>query len=278
MLGLSWRRAAPGILSVLLLGAGGCDYWHRTESDETREANYMIAYNYGLQGAYDDAVRAYYAALEANPKNATAHRELGFLFHEKKHDPVLAYYHFRRSQQIKAARKDKDVTDPTVDNAIKQCQIRLAIEFSGAIGQQQSQSQLDDLRRRNAELQASVADLRQRLAQVAAAGGTNLVFNAGSRITPPTEIVYPSPATNGLADSSRLAGANSPSRPLPEPKLPAQGATASPKAHVVRSGETPSAIARKYGITAKQLLAANPGVDSRRIHAGQSLNIPDKGR
>ena len=39
-------------------------------------------------------------------------------------------------------------------------------------------------------------------------------------------------------------------------------------------GETPTAIARKYGVKVSALMAANPRLDERRLQPGQTLNIP----
>ena len=47
--------------------------------------------------------------------------------------------------------------------------------------------------------------------------------------------------------------------------------------YTVVSGDTPSGIAEKCGITTQALLDANPGLDPRAIHAGDELNIPQGG-
>jgi LysM repeat protein len=44
--------------------------------------------------------------------------------------------------------------------------------------------------------------------------------------------------------------------------------------HVVRPRETISAIAAECGVKASAILAANPGVEPRRLRIGQSLNLP----
>ncbi|HEY8431430.1 MAG TPA: penicillin-insensitive murein endopeptidase [Sandaracinaceae bacterium] len=43
--------------------------------------------------------------------------------------------------------------------------------------------------------------------------------------------------------------------------------------YVVRSGDTASEIALRFGVTLEALLAANPGMDADRIRAGQELRI-----
>jgi LysM repeat protein len=44
--------------------------------------------------------------------------------------------------------------------------------------------------------------------------------------------------------------------------------------HLVQQGETPTAIARRYGIKLDALMAANPGLDPKRMKVGQALNVP----
>ncbi|UCG85574.1 MAG: transglycosylase SLT domain-containing protein [Gemmatimonadota bacterium] len=44
--------------------------------------------------------------------------------------------------------------------------------------------------------------------------------------------------------------------------------------HKIRRGETLSIIGNRYGVTVRQLLASNPGIDPRRLGVGQRLVIP----
>jgi LysM repeat protein len=54
-----------------------------------------------------------------------------------------------------------------------------------------------------------------------------------------------------------------------------QGSTA-PGVHVVRSGETLSVIAQRYGVTAAEIIAANNLTNPNLVQAGQQLRIPGK--
>ena len=71
----------------------------------------------------------------------------------------------------------------------------------------------------------------------------------------------------------RPAGASRSRAPVAE-----HGRTATPTAtsrtHTVKAGETPSLIARKYGVKVDALMAANPKLDPRRMQVGQALIIP----
>src|SRR5262249_55592624 len=57
------------------------------------------------------------------------------------------------------------------------------------------------------------------------------------------------------------------------PTRPATTGTAA-RTHTVKSGDTPAAIARKYGLRVDALMAANPNLDARRLQIGQVLAIP----
>ena len=78
-------------------------------------------------------------------------------------------------------------------------------------------------------------------------------------------------------------------QPLPpvgdQPQASGQpGASATPATincgttYKVVSGDTPSGIAQKCGVTTDALLAANPGLDPSAMHVGDQINIPQGGQ
>lgn len=292
-----------GCCLALTLGAG-CDLLHRGETDERREANFQTGYNQNLQGHFDEAIRSYQRALDANPRNALAHRELGFLLREQKHDYVTAVYHLRRCQEILASRNDRDAKDPTIDDAIRESKLLLAVEFSSQIGQQQTQSRTDELKRRNEELVATVNRLTQQLAAATQGGSRPAASNTIQTIAAPQpapqngattpQTTSLGPGNNGAATQPGKSGTVAPS-PVPKrapvtshsPSTSSSTLTSTsttpstskgPKTHVVRSGETPASIARSHGLTLQQLTAANRGLDARHLRVGQTLNLPDGAR
>ena len=272
-----------GCLAAALLGAG-CDRLTKGEDDERHEANFLNAINLQTQGRDDEALKAFNRALEANPQSASAHREIGQLCLDKKRDYALAVFHLRRHQQIKASRSSKTTKDPgdyAVEQQIKQAQILLAAEFTDQIGQQQNQSKIDELKRRNAELETTVTRLNQ---QIALRGAPVVVANPAP--PPPSPQVQTQAAAVPVKDlAPGPVAAAAPAavvRPTdtktgsPAPK-PASRASAA-RTHVVKAGEVPAAIARRYGISVQELMAVNKGIDPRRMRAGQTLNLPEKVR
>ncbi len=272
-----------GCLAAALLGAG-CDRLTKGEDDERHEANFLNAINLQTQGRDDEALKAFNRALEANPQSASAHREIGQLSLDKKRDYALAVFHLRRHQQIKAARSSKTTKDPgdyAVEQQIKQAQILLAAEFTDQIGQQQNQSKIDELKRRNAELETTVIRLNQ---QIALRGAPVVVANPVP--PPPSPQVQTQAAAGPVKDvaPAPVAAAAPPAAVRPTdtktgssaPK-PASRAPAA-RTHVVKAGEVPAAIARRYGISVQELMAVNKGINPRRMRAGQTLNLPEKVR
>ncbi len=66
--------------------------------------------------------------------------------------------------------------------------------------------------------------------------------------------------------------------PAAPPAPPAAKVRLSGKVYAVKKGDTLTSIARKLGVPAADLAAANPGVDSTRLSLGQSLRLPAKRR
>lgn len=56
----------------------------------------------------------------------------------------------------------------------------------------------------------------------------------------------------------------------------APGAPTNNGKYKVQKGDYPGKIAKKLGVTTKELLDANPGLDPKRLQIGQELNVPAK--
>jgi LysM repeat protein len=44
----------------------------------------------------------------------------------------------------------------------------------------------------------------------------------------------------------------------------------------VQQGDLLSTIARRFGVTTQQIIAANPGIDADNLRVGQVLRIPNQ--
>lgn len=74
---------------------------------------------------------------------------------------------------------------------------------------------------------------------------------------------------NGGVAPARAAKANKPG-----PKKPLQGARAATGSYMVKSGDTLTSIAARYGVGVAELKSANGIVDERKLRVGQKLTIP----
>ena len=61
--------------------------------------------------------------------------------------------------------------------------------------------------------------------------------------------------------------------PDPPPSTPPSSASGG-RTHTVKQGDYPATIAKQYGIKLESLLAANPGLDPKRMKIGQTVTIP----
>lgn len=94
----------------------------------------------------------------------------------------------------------------------------------------------------------------------------------------PAAIASPSPALGPSSASPSLAATSTPS-PSPATSAPAEtptptGKPASTRRYTVKSGDTLSGIARRFGTTVAVLKKLNGISDASRIRPGQVLRIP----
>lgn len=120
------------------------------------------------------------------------------------------------------------------------------------------------------------------------------VVRGPSAPAPSAQTTAPSPAVRSLQSPAPSPSVRSPqtpspsSTPSPAPSSrqavtpPRPSATRPParpatrmRAYVVRSGDTPAAIARRAGISTQAFMAANPGLNPNRMRPGQVVNVPN---
>lgn len=102
-------------------------------------------------------------------------------------------------------------------------------------------------------------------------------LRAGATLHVGQKLVIPSKADSG-ASASSAAAAGPAASAAPPPAAPAAAGPAKPAGesikHIVKSGETLGAIARKYGVRVGDIATANAISDPQKIHPGQELIIP----
>jgi LysM repeat protein len=246
-------------VALLLCGSlflSGCLPTGASQLDEEREPHFMAGKRREQEMDYKGAVEEFELASEVNPRSAAAHFELGALLERDETDPAAAIYHYERYLKLR----------PTAGNAdlarqhIMFCKQDLARTVSLAPVTEKQQHDFEQLTAENQRLRVEIEKWRASSTGRATANGANTT-------------VSPDRPAASAASAPQTPPEHPETRPAP-PSHP--GALTSPttRSHTVQPGETLLRIARKYGVKLETLMAANPGVEARRLRAGQTLNIP----
>jgi tetratricopeptide (TPR) repeat protein len=226
--------------------------------EEEKEPHFLAGRSRVNTMDFKGAIESFEKALEVNPKSAQAHFELGWLFDQKEPDPAAAIYHYERYLCL-APNSGKE---EMVRTRILACKQQLAQSVSLAPGMERQQRDLEQLAEENKRLREEVEKWRTSAARLQ--GLSNQLGTAPLTVArlPQLPSSGPTGPTNAFP-----AGATGLPRPTVAP-------AANPRTHTVRAGETPSLIARKYGVKVDALMAANPKLDARRLQIGQVLVVP----
>ena len=258
----------------------GCFPSPESNIDEERDPHYQEGRRKAESQDFKGAIEDFEKALEVNPRNASAHFELGVLY-ENQEDFATAIYHYQTHLKLRPGSGYGE----RAQDQIKACKGRLAAsEFLGPTTQMM-QRQLDHLTLDNKLLREQIADLRAQLAARQAPpprtdpappptpsnpsssapviGGSPMII----RTSPPPRLAQNATLAAGLTNLK----ASDPQTPT-NPAVATQQTTV----YVVASGDTLGGIARRYKVKLEKLQAANPGIgaDARRLRVGQKLTIP----
>ena len=240
------------IFSVCVVGLGvalgGCEPSDQNAADDEKEPHFVLGQNRVNAMDYSGAVEAFEESLEANPHSAQAHYQLAMLYGEKENNPAAAIYHYQQYLRFDPKAPNADI----VNQHINTCKQELAADVLQLPSSSAAQQQLQQLADKNRQLQDEVDKWRAYYAGQMAAVKTNV----------------PSAPNNfsQQADTPEIQQQTTPANPKPP--------ISKPRTHIVAAGETPAAIARKSGVNLNALLAANPGLNPRKLRVGQVINLP----
>ena len=266
-----WFRIHFSALAVGLgLALGGCSPSDQSQLDEEKEPHFVLGNSRVNAMDYEGAIEAFQESLEVNPRSASAHFRLACLYDTKESDPAAAIFHYQEYLRL----------DPKADNAdvikghIYSCKQQLAADVLQMPSAPAAQQQLEKLVEQNRQLQQQVDGLTEKLRQWNA-------FYANQKTAPPNPSPAPSNSQTPTSGSPTPDDISSQPNTAPQPAptrsshpTPSPPAKPKPHTHTVATGETLAAIARKSGVSLNSLLAANPGVDPKKLHVGQTVNLP----
>jgi LysM repeat protein len=246
-----------------LLAMTGCTLTDASQGDEEKEPHFLEGKARVNSLDYAGAIESFEKALEVNPKSASAHFELGCLCDQRESDPAAAIYHYEHYLKLRPNGENCE----RARNRITACKQELVRAVSLGPVTQNLQRDLEQLMEQNKKLTEDNKTLRDELER----------WKVSSQTGRPPEAANP---TSSGARPVQFASA----------QVPVSGSTGDPsaglrstrssavltgmKTHTVSAGETPAAIARKYGIKLDALMTANPRLDARRMRIGQTLAIP----
>lgn len=242
-------------LAVLLCaGLNGCEPQAQGQLEEEKEPHFIEGKRAVNSFDFGGAIDEFEKAVEANPRNASAHFELGWLYEEKQQDPAAAIYHY---QQFLKLRPNADTAE-LVKQRIVNCKQDLAKAVLPLPTTPGVQRDLEQLIQENKQLQAQVDQWRAYFKSQT--NHQNQVVGPGADGTPIQTAQRESVATNPVQITSGSDFRTS-------------HVTAT-RTYVVQTHDTLASISRRYNVRMDALALANPGVDAKRLRVGQTLNIP----
>lgn len=243
-------------LVICALALCGCFPSGQSASDEEKDPHFLAGRSRVSTMDYQGAIESFEKALEVNPRSAAAHFELGWLFAEKEPDPAAAIYHYEQYLKLRPNADNADVVRQHIQR-LKQDLARAVMPLPSTPGQQREADQLAAENRR----------LRDELEKWRA-------YYVGRAAAPPNP-------SGGSVTAAKPAQVLAPAQTAPSSVAPSSAGAARPssasteaRTYKVQAGDTPSSIARKYGVKLDALMAANPGLDPKRLRVGQTLNVP----
>ena len=222
---------------------------------------------------YKGAVESFQKALEANPRSAAAHFELGYLYDQKVNDYAAAVYHYEQYLRLRPSSDKAEIIRPR----ITACKMELAKTVSFGLVSRDVQKDLERFNAENAQLKQQIELLRGQVARFQA-------LSNAAQVSAPSPVATNPAAINSFSNAGSAATAQvQPARgpvvrtPVPQPApIPPEIKAASMHArtYTVKPGDTAASIAKRNGVPLSKFLAANPGMEPKRIRPGQILNLP----
>jgi LysM repeat protein len=266
------KFSANRFASALLLAGGvllsGCLPSGQSAMDEEKEPHFLEGKSRASEMDSKGAIEAFEKALEVNPRSAAAHFELALLYEKKGTDPAAAIYHYDHVLKLRPGAENADVL---VKPHILACKQELARTVSlGAVTERQ-QLYFEQLAEENRRLNEELQQWRGRSTTNPPSQPSAAVRTVQAPASAPSTPVRAIPSTAG--NPARAPASVASSAPNNESRtLVASVATS--RTHTVKSGDTPTTIARKYSVKVDALMAANPKLDARRLRVGQVVAVP----
>jgi len=262
---------------MMLLSLGpwlsGCAPTAEGLSDEQRNAHYIAGKEKLSAFDYKGAVESFERALEDNPRSALTHFELGVLYEQQEHDYAAALHHYNRALKFRPNGYPAD----NIRQRVPACRQELVKADSLATINPTLLGEIQVLRATNQwllrELDVARLQLAGRGGDRSAAGHPPAQGQVQRNAAGGGELSFPG-STPGGGRADPGAGVRPGTAPTGGATRASGGPSRAGRTHSVKSGDTPASIARQHGVRLPALLAANPGLDPKRLRVGQIVNVP----
>jgi LysM repeat protein len=239
------------------LALSGCYPNGQSQLDEQKEPHFLAGKNRFNAMDYNGAIESFEKALQVNPHSASAHFEAGLLYEKNRQDYASAIYHFERFLELRPKSDYAEV----VNQRILACKQELAKTVSLGPVTQGLQREFEQLGEENRRLREELEHWK--------------AYAARLQTNPPAVAQADAVPSANTGSAAAGAGSSSGASARQSPVMTASAASGmAGRTHTVKAGETPTVIARKYGVKVDALMAANPRTDARRLQIGQTLNVP----
>jgi LysM repeat protein len=271
-----WKAGAL-LLVAAWLGAG-CDErpWVTGKADPKEEPNFKQADGYQRIAQYPKAVEYYQRALDVNPRNAEAHLGLGYIYSDPTKLPEYgyAYYHLRRYVELSGKTNDAIIVP-----LIQAASLKLAERHANAIGKIQTQGEIEQIKRENAELRKTVNLLGAQLSAANARLGLQVPVPQTTPSQQQQQAQVPAQQTTSRQSPPPATQTETPgvARQVLRQSAPVQQqqpARPTVRTYRIQANDTLAKVAKQYGVSLSQLQAANPGVDPRKLKQGMEIRLP----
>lgn len=265
----AWKRLVFALLPLLL--AVGCIPTRDNAQEEQQDPNFLRGQELRQRLDHAGAAVAFERALEASPRSASAHFELGLLYEQPLNDPAAAIYHFERFLRLRPTSDRAEIVRQRVTN----CKIELAKVFLIAPNAPSAQREMDKLKTEierlglvNNQLRRQVEIMGSQAAARSTATTSAPVAVIAAQTPPPAKAATPAPAPARPSVTPVSLTAT-----VPAPKA-TKAAAPTTRTHTVKQGDIPASIAKQHGLKLEALLAANPDLDPKRMKIGQVVKLP----
>ena len=298
----------------LVFSLVACSQFKRSNVADEKDPYYLEGERRQSGLDYEGAIQSFERALQSNPNNAAAHFRLGGLYSDKKKDFAAAIYHYQKHLNLYTNSPRADQIVQQINYCKRELARGHSIAFASTEVQRQMErlTMTNEIyAKRIQELEAELARGPRYITNIETkyVAMPDLEQKGGRGLTRPTTIVdsppqqqqeqakvetpeptppkqtksNPQQETRVAASAQQEAQRESSNRErdgreTPRKTAPRNSASSGSRVrtvHTVKPGDTLDAVARRYGVSASELRAANPGL-GRGTRAGQKINIPNK--